>query len=90
MNRPKINPNTPASLEAGGMLGLGAKAVSPCRRKDTPSEAVALLLTRAAIESARYWLDRYAAMTFDPSPGAPEAADLLQEAARMMDCGGAH
>jgi len=90
MNGPKRNPNTPASWQAGGMLGLGAKASGQCRRKDTPSEAVALLLTRAAIHSARYWLDRYAAMTCDPAPGTPEAADLLQEAARMMPCGGGH
>lgn len=88
MNGPQENPNTPASLQAGGMLGSGAKASGPCRRKDTPSEAVALLFARMAIESARYWLDRYAAMTCDPAPGTPEAADLLQEAARMMPQGG--
>jgi len=90
LNAPKNNPNNPACWRADGMLGLGAKANRPCRRKDTPSEAVALLLARAAIHSARYWLDRYAAMTCDPAPGTPEAADLLEEAARMMPCGGGH
>ena len=88
MNGPKKNPNTPASLQAGGMLGSEAKANGPCRRKDTPSEAVALLFARMAIETARYWLDRYAAMTCDPAPGTPEAADLLQEADRMIRGGG--
>jgi hypothetical protein len=88
LNGPKKNPNTPASWRADGMLGLGAKANRPCRRKDTPSEAVALLFARMAIESARYWLDRYAAMTDYPSPGTPEAADLLLEAARMIRGGG--
>ena len=88
MTAPKRNPNTPASWRADGMLGLGAKASGQCRREDTPSEAVALRMTRAAIESARHWLDRYAAMTCDPSPGTPEAADLLQEADRMVRGGG--
>ena len=90
MNGPKRNPNTPASLQAGGMLGLGAKASGPCRRDDTPSEAVALLMVRTAIWAARHWLDRYAAMTCDPAPGTPEAADLLQEADRMVRGGGEH
>ena len=88
MKGPQENPNTPASWRADGMLGLGAKANRPCRRKDTPSESVALLFARMAIESAGYWLDRYAAMTCDPAPGTPEAADLLQEADRMVRGGG--
>jgi hypothetical protein len=90
MNGPKKDPNTPACLDADGMMGLGAKASGPCRRKDTPSEAVVLLLARAAIDSGLYWLDRYAAMTDDPSPGTPEAADLLLDAAHMIRGGGGH
>ena len=90
MNGPKNNPNTPACLDADGMMGLGATATGPCRREDTPSEAVALLMVRAAIWAARHWLDRYAAMTCNPAPGTPEAADLLQEADRMVRGGGEH
>lgn len=52
-------------------------------------EALALLLAKTAITSAREWLDRYAQTTCDPPIGIPEAADLLEEAEswfRLGDC----
>lgn len=81
MNRPNKNPLTPDSLVADGIKGRVAKADDRCRRDDTPSEAVALLFARAAVQSARAWLGRYAGMTDDPAPGTVEAADCLDEAA---------
>ena len=84
MSRANKNPLTPDSLAAGGIKGRGAKASDRCRRDDTPSEAVALLLARAAIHSAQCWLGRYADMTADPAPGTVEAADCLDEAANAI------
>lgn len=84
MIRPSKNPLTPDSLAADGIRGRDAKASDHCRREDTPSEAVALLFARAAIHSARHWLDRYAGMTADPAPGTVEAADYLDAAAEAI------
>jgi hypothetical protein len=84
MNRPNKSPLIPDSLAADGIKGRGAKASDRCKRDDTPSEAVALLLARVAIHSAQSWLDRYAALTADPVAGAVEASDLLDQAAEAI------
>ena len=85
MNRPnKKMPLTPNSLAADGIKGQGARANDRCRREDTPSEAVALLFARTAIHSAQSWLDRYAAMTAEPAPGAVDASDCLDKAADAL------
>ena len=55
-----------------------------CRRDDTPSEAVALLFTRAGIYSGQQWLGRYSLLTDDPAPGTVEAADLIDAAADAL------
>lgn len=84
MNRTNENPLNPDSLAADGIKGQGAKAKGRCMRHDTPSEAVALLFTRAGIYSVQQWLGRYSLLTDDPAPGTVEAADFIDAAADAL------
>lgn len=48
-----------------------------------PAASDMRILALSAVDDARRWLARYAAITDTPAEGVPESADLL-DAARVM------